>query len=128
LAPPKVGAIGSVGFSRRGDSVVLVNAGRIRHTVVFRLRHPEGSPEEREFFEALRSLTEIPGVEAFEILREVSPMNDYSFGLSMEFSGADVYAAYNEHPAHTRFVEERWLAEVSDFLEIDYRALPGTAG
>ena len=30
------------------------------------------------------------------------------------------YAAYNEHPDHVRFVQERWLAEIADFLEIDY--------
>jgi Stress responsive A/B Barrel Domain len=105
-----------------------MNAGRIRHTVVFRLRHSEGSPEEQDFFAAARSLSEIPGVEAFEVLREVSPKNDYTFGFSMEFAGPDVYAAYNEHPVHTRFVQERWLREVTDFLEIDYRAMPGLPG
>jgi stress responsive alpha/beta barrel protein len=50
----------------------------------------------------------------------VSPKNDFRFGLSMEFAGADAYAAYNGHPVHTRFVEERWIPEVADFLEIDY--------
>ena len=58
---------------------------RIRHTVVFRLRRPEGSPEEAAFLEAAGALAEIPGVEAFEALREVSPKNDFRFGLSMEF-------------------------------------------
>ena len=29
---------------------------------------------------------------------------------------------YNEHPDHVRFVQERWLAEVSEFLELDYSA------
>ena len=28
--------------------------------------------------------------------------------------------AGNEHPAHVRFVEERWLSEAADFLEIDF--------
>jgi len=40
----------------------------------------------------------------------------------MEFADDGAYAAYNGHPDHIRFVEERWLPEVSDFLEIDYRS------
>ena len=40
----------------------------------------------------------------------------------MEFADADAYASYNEHPDHVRFVQERWLVEVADFLEIDYEA------
>jgi hypothetical protein len=95
-------------------------AGRIRHTVVFTLAHPEGSPAEAEFLAAAAALAAIPGVEAFEILRETSPKNAYRFGISMEFAGPAAYAAYNEHPDHVRFVQERWLAEVTDFLEVDY--------
>lgn len=29
---------------------------------------------------------------------------------------------YNEHPDHVRFAQERWLSEVSDFLELDHAA------
>jgi hypothetical protein len=94
--------------------------GSIRHTVAFRLRHPEGSPEEAAFLEAGAALAQIPGVEAFEVLREVSPKNEFRFGFSMEFADADAYAAYNAHPAHTSFVADRWVPEVVDFLEIDY--------
>ena len=97
-----------------------MNAGRIRHTVAFVLSHPEASPEERAFLEAAERLAAIPGVEAFELLAEVSPKNGYRFGISMEFADRATYESYNEHPDHVRFVEERWLAEVSDFLELDY--------
>jgi heme-degrading monooxygenase HmoA len=93
---------------------------RIRHTVAFSLRHPDGSRAEAAFLKAAGALAEIPGVEVFEVLREVSSKNDFRFGLSMEFAGTDAYAAYNAHPVHTRFVEERWIPEVADFLEIDY--------
>ena len=93
---------------------------RIRHTVVFTPKHEAGSPEEADFLAAAARLAEIPGVEAFEILRETSPKNGYRFGISMEFAGPEAYAAYNEHPDHVRFVQERWLPEVADFLEIDY--------
>ena len=97
--------------------------GRIRHTVVLTPRHAAGSPEEADFLAAAAGLAAIPGVEAFEILRETSPKNAYRFGISMEFAGPAEYAAYNEHPDHVRFVETRWLPEVADFLEIDYEAV-----
>src|SRR3954454_21327052 len=96
--------------------------GRVRHTVVFRLSHGEGSEQERSFLEAAEQLGAIPGVEAFELLAEVSPKNDYRFGISMEFADRDAYGRYNDHPAHVRFVQELWLSEVADFLEIDYAA------
>jgi hypothetical protein len=101
-----------------------VQRGRIRHTVSFTLRHPAGSDAERDFFDAADKLSEIPGVEAFDILAEVSPKNQFRFGISMEFEDAAAYEAYNQHPEHLRFVEERWVKEVEEFLEIDYVALP----
>ena len=98
-------------------------APRIRHTVAFAVSHDEGSEEERDFLAAAARLAEIPGVEAFEVLREVSPKNGFRFGLSMEFADQAAYDGYNEHPAHVAFVQERWLPEVSDFLEVDYTAV-----
>jgi len=100
-----------------------VQRGRIRHTVSFRLRHPAGSEAEHDFLEAAKSLGEIPGVEAFEILAEVSPKNEFRFGISMEFADAAAYEAYNGHAEHVRFVEERWMNEVEEFLEIDYAVI-----
>jgi hypothetical protein len=100
-----------------------MNAGRIRHTVSFTLHHPAGSEEERDFLAAAQRLSEIAGVEAFEILAEVSPKNDFRFGISMEFADQAAYEGYNGHPEHVAFVEQRWLKEVADFLEIDYAAL-----
>jgi hypothetical protein len=94
--------------------------GRIRHTVVFTLSHPAGSPAEADFLATAARLSAIPGVEQFEILRETSPKNDYRFGISMEFAGSSEYEAYNGHPDHVSFVQGRWVPEVSDFLEIDY--------
>ena len=97
--------------------------GRIRHTVVLTPTHAAGSPEEADFLAAAAGLAAIPGVEAFEILRETSPKNGYRFGILMEFADAAAYAAYNEHPDHVRFVQDRWIREVDDFLEIDYAPL-----
>jgi hypothetical protein len=99
-----------------------LTAGRIRHTVVFTPTHPAGSPEEAAFLDAAGALAAVPGVESFQILRETSPKNAYRFGISMEFAGPDAYQAYNDHPDHVRFVQERWLPEVAEFLEVDYQA------
>ena len=100
-----------------------MKAERIRHTVAFTLVHADGSAGERDFLDAARKLATIPGVEVFELLAEVSPKNGYRFGISMEFADRPAYEGYNEHPDHVRFVQERWLAEVTEFLELDYAAL-----
>jgi heme-degrading monooxygenase HmoA len=97
--------------------------GRIRHGVVFTLKHAPGSPEETDFLQANAQLASIPGVEAFELMREVSPKNDYRFALTMEFANRAAYDAYSAHPDHESFVTERWDNEVADFLEIDSEAL-----
>jgi predicted transcriptional regulator len=94
--------------------------GRIRHTVSFTLRHEAGSPEEASFLAAAESLAAIPGVEAFEVLQQVGAKSDFQFGISMEFANRAAYDGYNEHPEHVRFVAERWLSEVPDFLELDF--------
>jgi heme-degrading monooxygenase HmoA len=93
--------------------------GRIRHGVVFTLKHAEGSPEEADFLRANAALASIPGVEAFELMREVSPKNGFEHALTMEFADRAAYEAYNEHPQHAGFVANRWDNEVADFLEID---------
>jgi hypothetical protein len=99
-----------------------VSPGRIRHTVSFTLRHDAGSPEESSFLAAAQALEAIDGVEAFELLRQVGAKSDFRFGISMEFADRAAYGRYNEHPQHVQFVSERWLTEVSDFLELDFVA------
>lgn len=96
-----------------------LTAPRVRHAVIFRLAHPAGSPEEADFLGALADLERIPGVEAFQLLREVSAKNAFTFGLTMEFADQAAYDAYDAHSDHQRFVAERWLAEVAEFLETD---------
>ena len=92
----------------------------IRHTVVFRLRHEPGSAAERDFLRAACELAGIDGVKQFECLRQTSAKIAFHFGLSMEFDDAAAYAHYSEHPNHTAFVQNRWIPEVAEFLEIDY--------
>ncbi len=93
----------------------------IRHTVVFRLRHDEGSPAEADFLRTAREqLLGIAGVERFEVLRQTGTQSTYRHSLSMEFADAAAYAAYNDHPSHVAFVQGRWIPEVEEFLELDF--------
>lgn len=95
----------------------------IRHTVAFTLKHAHGSLMEKAFLRDALVLSEIPGVQNFEQLRQVSKKNKYEFGFSMEFEDQAAYDAYNAHPKHEKFVRERWDREVAEFLEIDYEPL-----
>ena len=92
----------------------------IRHTVVFTLKHPANSNEERDFLQSGLHLAEIDTVQNFECLRQISPKNEFSFGFSMEFDSQEHYEFYNEHPDHQAFVQDRWIPEVTNFMEIDY--------
>lgn len=104
----------------QGQISKLNNTYMIRHTVVFKLKHLKDSPEEKVFLDAIQKLSAIPGVQKFELLRQVSKKNNYDFGLSMEFESAKAYEAYSQHPDHNAFVQTYWVKEVKDFMEIDY--------
>ncbi len=95
----------------------------IEHTVTFRLVHPVDSPEETAFLAAARELATIPGVRDFTIKRQTSPKLAHTFGIAMRFATQEDYAAYHSHPLHTRFLEEHWFPEVTDFQEADFEAL-----
>ena len=95
----------------------------IRHTVVFKLKHPKGSPEEKEFLKEGSKLALIPGVNNFESLRQISPKNEFDYGFSMEFDSQEAYEGYNNHPDHIAFVQTYWMRDVTDFMEIDYEPL-----
>ena len=38
----------------------------------------------------------------------------------MAFADQETYTAYDQHPAHQAFVQQRWLVEVADFTEFDF--------
>ncbi len=93
----------------------------IIHTVVFSLAHQPGSTEETEFLQTAReTLGEIPGVQEFAIRVQVSMHSSYRFQFSMVFDDRAAYDAYNTHPAHVGFVENRWKPEVAEFQEYDF--------
>jgi Stress responsive A/B Barrel Domain len=96
----------------------------IRHTVVFRLVHAPGSPEEADFLATGRSLlSAIPGVQQFEVNRQISAKSPMTLQFAMVFADQAAYEAYNTHPDHLGFVEGRWVPEVAEFQEFDFVAI-----
>lgn len=92
----------------------------IIHSVAFSLIHdPESEAEKAFLADGRRILTAIPGVLAFQVLRQVSSKNPYRFGFTMRFATVAGYEAYNAHPDHLAFVRDRWQKEVAAFLEND---------
>ncbi|MBC7765838.1 MAG: Dabb family protein [Hyphomonadaceae bacterium] len=90
--------------------------------VMFNLKHDRHSPQAIKFLtDGKNTLTQIPGVKQFEVLTQISAKNDYHFGFSMMFENQAAYEAYNQHPLHVAFVNERWKAEVTRFLEMDFQ-------
>jgi len=107
-------------FALQQDNKAQTGNVRICHSVVFKLRHAPGSSAEKDFLEALLKLAKIPEVENLHLANEISRKNNYDFFLSMEFANQGAYDRYNNHPDHVAFVQQRWLKEVEDFLEIDF--------
>ena len=92
----------------------------IRHSVVFKLKYPKGSPEEKAFFEAVDKLIAIEGVENFKYFKQTSKKNTFEYGLFMDFANEELYSNYNGHPLHVDFVQNHWIPNVEGFLELDY--------
>lgn len=106
------------------ESTQELKNGYIQHTVQFSLKWDEGSVEAEKFLkDGKRILSALPTVQNFEALRQVSAKNNYKYYFTMVFADQAAYDAYNVHPDHMKFVEERWKSEVTDFLEADYITL-----
>ena len=101
-----------------GEEVII-------HTVMFSLAASPDSEETRNFLrDGKEILTAIPGVENFEVRRQVSAKNSFQYGFSMHFADMKAFQEYLDHPLHVSFVRERWEKEVSGFMEADYRVYP----
>ena len=102
----------------------LLKKEEIQHMVIFNLHHAKGSEMALKFLhDGQKILSNIPVVINFQVLNQISPKNDYSYGFSMVFSSKSDYDAYSNHPDHIAFVENRWKKEVSRFLEIDFKSI-----
>ncbi len=96
------------------------NKNNIRHSVIFTFNEGMSPEEKQTFFDEVRKLSTISGVENFEILKQVSVKNKFEHGILMEFKDNEAYQFYNNHPNHVAFVQNIWLKQVADFLEIDF--------
>jgi hypothetical protein len=41
----------------------------------------------------------------------------------MHFDSDEDFRAYSNHPLHDAFVQERWITEVEDFQESDFKPM-----
>jgi Stress responsive A/B Barrel Domain len=98
----------------------------IRHTVIFRLKHAAGPAVAREFFNASAVPARLPTVENFDILRQASAKIEFTHGFSMEFEDQAAYDSYNAHPQHIGYVQNVWLQNIAEFMEIDYVPFAGS--
>lgn len=89
----------------------------IQHTVTFRLN---AEADGGTFFARARELGDLPGVQDFEVLQQVGQKNEFTHALTMNFTDQESYDGYNNHVAHLAFVNDVWLPNVADFLELDY--------
>ena len=92
----------------------------LRHSVILKLKPALTEDEQCAFFKAVDNLATLPNVQKFEVLRQISPKNKFEYGISMEFETQAHYDTYSTHPQHIAFVEDWWIPNVEDFLEIDY--------
>lgn len=92
----------------------------IRHSVILKLKETISDESKKAFFDAVDKLKEIPDVKTFEVLNQISPKNKFEYGISMEFENQEQYDTYSNHPAHLDFIQNFWIPNVEDFLEIDY--------
>ncbi|MEW4369779.1 Dabb family protein [Paenibacillus kandeliae] len=92
----------------------------IKHMVTFSLHTGKDNEQADAFLNmSKQELTEIPGVQQFEVFRQTSGKNDHDYMFSMVFADQAAYDAYNQHPVHVKYVKERWEKEVRAFQEID---------
>ena len=103
--------------NRYGTGPLVIAAMTIQHTVVFRMN---ADADADHFFSRARELAAIRGVTDFEVLRQVGHKSEFSHGLSMYFDDDAAYDTYLDHPDHLAFVNDVWLPNVADFLELDF--------
>lgn len=92
----------------------------IRHSVILKLKSDINSADKQAFFDAVDKLAQIPDVQKFEVLKQISSKNKFEYGISMEFDTQEQYDFYSSHPQHQAFIQDFWVESVEDFLEIDY--------
>ena len=91
------------------------NTARIQHTVIFKLKYAKGSDEEQDFFNAAKKLANIPGVEKFECLKQISRKNKFEYGLSMEFANQGIIRSIYQSSGSCCFYSTKLVAICNRF-------------
>ena len=108
--------------SKRNKRRGALRKEQVQHMVIFDLQYEKGSELALKFLnDGQKILSNISGVKNFQVFKQVSVKNDFTYGFSMVFGCKADYEAYSNHPDHLGFVENRWKKEVSRFQEIDFK-------
>ena len=68
--------------SNQPSEQCCLKKGEIQHMVIFNLKYEKGSNEALNFLaDGNRILSTIPGVQNFQVLKQVSIKNDYDYGF-----------------------------------------------
>lgn len=95
----------------------------IIHSVILKLKSELSSEDRQAFFDGVYTLSAIPNVQKFQVLKQISQKNKFEYGISMEFETMEQYETYSNHPIHVHFVQHFWIKSVEDFLEIDFEKM-----
>lgn len=71
----------------------------------------------------MHKLSVIPDVQKFEVLKQISQKNKFEYGISIEFENQEQYDSYSNYPSHIYFIQNFWMNNIEDFLEIDYEKI-----
>lgn len=114
---------GCASFTTPDDT--LVHQGQIVRTVLFSLNYPIGSPQANKVLRyAQENLTQIPGVEDFQILKQADEKAGAQYRMTLLFPDKASFEFYKRHVLRQRVLAElqkhQLLYNVHDFLTFDY--------
>ena len=97
--------------------MIPLSGERIRFFASFRLNYGVGSEAEAEFFREYQALAELPQIENFQLMRDVTPpeYSNCQYVVMMEYADAEAHDSFHRTPEHNRFVSEIWGPAVAEF-------------
>ena len=95
----------------------------IMHTHVFSLKHPSGSPEEKQFLVDADNIAKFHGVKNFRVWRQISTQTECQFGISMEFDTDEDFEEYMKDRPHLDFAFARWFPAITLSRDITFKSL-----
>ena len=114
---------GCATFSVPDDT--LVHEGQTIRTIFFSLKYPVGAPEANKVLRyAQENLTQIPGVEDFQILKQTDEKSGCQYRMTLLFPSKPALELYKRHVLRQRVVAEiqkhQLFYYVYDFTPFDY--------